>query len=384
MGTLSRLPWWRRPGRARARVRARTRSTAVGLGASSPTPSSATCRADSASACSLRARSCRTRRCCCSTSRSAGVDRPRRAAARALLQRARRRGTRIMVATHDLEQARAWDRVLCLNRRQVAFGRPPRCSRRRCWPRRTAREIVVDRRARASPSYHRTITTRCTCMLDSDPWQHGFMQRARARARPDRRAHRRARLLDRPLRALLQRRVARARALPRARRRHAARAAASARRRGGLGGRRARDRHRRGRSRAIGRDTAVAIVVTTLFGARRAARARTRLAARDPGPPVRRSAGGHGAATSSRRRVLCAAALAALAVLHRPLLGRRLRPRHAPCARRAPVQGGARADRAASPRRFSSRSRRSGTCSSSPSWSDPPRPHGCWRAGSAR
>ena len=29
-----------------------------------------------------------------------------------------------MVATHDLAQARAWDQVLCLNRRQIAFGTP--------------------------------------------------------------------------------------------------------------------------------------------------------------------------------------------------------------------------------------------------------------------
>ena len=29
-----------------------------------------------------------------------------------------------MIATHDVEQARAWDLVLCLNRRQVAFGPP--------------------------------------------------------------------------------------------------------------------------------------------------------------------------------------------------------------------------------------------------------------------
>ena len=29
-----------------------------------------------------------------------------------------------MVATHDMEQTRAWDHVLCLNRRQVAFGPP--------------------------------------------------------------------------------------------------------------------------------------------------------------------------------------------------------------------------------------------------------------------
>ena len=29
-----------------------------------------------------------------------------------------------MVATHDMEQTRAWDRVLCLNVGQVAFGPP--------------------------------------------------------------------------------------------------------------------------------------------------------------------------------------------------------------------------------------------------------------------
>jgi iron(III) transport system ATP-binding protein len=33
-------------------------------------------------------------------------------------------GRTILIATHDLDQARAWDLVLCLNRRQVAFGHP--------------------------------------------------------------------------------------------------------------------------------------------------------------------------------------------------------------------------------------------------------------------
>ena len=31
----------------------------------------------------------------------------------------------LVIATHDLEQARRWDSVLCLNRRQIAAG-PPR------------------------------------------------------------------------------------------------------------------------------------------------------------------------------------------------------------------------------------------------------------------
>jgi ABC-type Mn2+/Zn2+ transport system ATPase subunit len=29
-----------------------------------------------------------------------------------------------LIATHDLEQVEGWDRVLCLNHYQVAFGRP--------------------------------------------------------------------------------------------------------------------------------------------------------------------------------------------------------------------------------------------------------------------
>jgi ABC-type Mn2+/Zn2+ transport system ATPase subunit len=33
-------------------------------------------------------------------------------------------GRGVIVATHDVEQARGWDLVLCLNRRQVGFGRP--------------------------------------------------------------------------------------------------------------------------------------------------------------------------------------------------------------------------------------------------------------------
>ncbi|MDX6667513.1 MAG: hypothetical protein QOK04_893, partial [Solirubrobacteraceae bacterium] len=41
-----------------------------------------------------------------------------------LLDGLAREGRALMVATHDLEQARAWDLVLCLNRRQIAFGPP--------------------------------------------------------------------------------------------------------------------------------------------------------------------------------------------------------------------------------------------------------------------
>jgi ABC-type Mn2+/Zn2+ transport system ATPase subunit len=41
-----------------------------------------------------------------------------------LLDELAREGRAVLVATHDVDQARAWDLVLCLNRRQLAFGDP--------------------------------------------------------------------------------------------------------------------------------------------------------------------------------------------------------------------------------------------------------------------
>jgi ABC-type Mn2+/Zn2+ transport system ATPase subunit len=41
-----------------------------------------------------------------------------------LIDRLAAEGRGVLVATHDVDQARGFDRVLCLNRRQVAFGAP--------------------------------------------------------------------------------------------------------------------------------------------------------------------------------------------------------------------------------------------------------------------
>jgi ABC-type Mn2+/Zn2+ transport system ATPase subunit len=41
-----------------------------------------------------------------------------------LLDRLAGEGRGLLIATHDVDQARDWDLVLCLNRRQVAFGKP--------------------------------------------------------------------------------------------------------------------------------------------------------------------------------------------------------------------------------------------------------------------
>ena len=53
-----------------------------------------------------------------------GVDAPSAARIEALFAELRGEGRALLVATHDARQARAWERVLCLNRRQVAFGDP--------------------------------------------------------------------------------------------------------------------------------------------------------------------------------------------------------------------------------------------------------------------
>ena len=53
-----------------------------------------------------------------------GVDQPSEQVLTELMTDLAGDGRGLMIATHDLEQAQAWDRVLCLNRRQIAFGPP--------------------------------------------------------------------------------------------------------------------------------------------------------------------------------------------------------------------------------------------------------------------
>ena len=53
-----------------------------------------------------------------------GVDAPSAARIEAVLRELRDEGKALLVATHDVEQARRFERVLCLHRRQVAFGAP--------------------------------------------------------------------------------------------------------------------------------------------------------------------------------------------------------------------------------------------------------------------
>ncbi len=53
-----------------------------------------------------------------------GVDASSAARIEALFEELREEGRVLLVATHDAHQARAWQRVLCLNRAQIAYGAP--------------------------------------------------------------------------------------------------------------------------------------------------------------------------------------------------------------------------------------------------------------------
>jgi ABC-type Mn2+/Zn2+ transport system ATPase subunit len=54
----------------------------------------------------------------------AGVDRTSEERILQVLDELVREGRTLLIATHDVEQARRWDRVLCLNGGQVAYGPP--------------------------------------------------------------------------------------------------------------------------------------------------------------------------------------------------------------------------------------------------------------------
>jgi len=53
-----------------------------------------------------------------------GVDTTSAARIEELFAQLRAEGRVLLVATHDVEQARRWDRVICLHGRQIAFGAP--------------------------------------------------------------------------------------------------------------------------------------------------------------------------------------------------------------------------------------------------------------------
>jgi manganese/iron transport system ATP-binding protein/manganese/zinc/iron transport system ATP- binding protein len=71
-----------------------------------------------------------------------GVDRPSTERILAVLEELRAEGRAVLIATHDIGQAREFDRVLCLNRDQIAFG-PPAALDRETLERTYGSELVM-------------------------------------------------------------------------------------------------------------------------------------------------------------------------------------------------------------------------------------------------
>jgi ABC-type Mn2+/Zn2+ transport system ATPase subunit len=122
MGTLSRVPWWRRVGSGERR-RARAALERVGL-------EPLTRRSFGELSGGQRQRVLVARALVQDApvflldEPFTGVDQPSAELLADLLDELAAEGRAVLIATHDIDQARAWDLVLCLNRRQIAYGAP--------------------------------------------------------------------------------------------------------------------------------------------------------------------------------------------------------------------------------------------------------------------
>jgi ABC-type Mn2+/Zn2+ transport system ATPase subunit len=122
MGAVSRLEWWRRPGRAE-RARARAALERVGLGAHAGETFGGLSGGQRQRVLLARAL-VQDAPVLLLDEPFSGLDARSSELVMGLLDELAAEGRTLLVATHDVEQARAWDLVLCLNRRQIAFGPP--------------------------------------------------------------------------------------------------------------------------------------------------------------------------------------------------------------------------------------------------------------------
>jgi ABC-type Mn2+/Zn2+ transport system ATPase subunit len=122
MGALSRLPWWRRPGRAE-REGARQALGRVGLESLSEETFGELSGGQRQRVLIARAL-VQDARVLLMDEPFTGLDRPAAERLEELIGTLAGEGHAVVVATHDLEQARRWDTVLCVNGRQIAAGPP--------------------------------------------------------------------------------------------------------------------------------------------------------------------------------------------------------------------------------------------------------------------
>jgi ABC-type Mn2+/Zn2+ transport system ATPase subunit len=122
MGALSRLPWWRRP-RRREREEATEALDRVGLRKLAGETFGKLSGGQRQRV--LIARSLvQDAQVLLLDEPFSGLDRPSSERLEALIGALAGEGRAVVIATHDLDQARRADQVLCLNRRQVAAGAP--------------------------------------------------------------------------------------------------------------------------------------------------------------------------------------------------------------------------------------------------------------------
>jgi ABC-type Mn2+/Zn2+ transport system ATPase subunit len=122
MGTLATRPWWRPPRRA-DRAAARAALARVGLADRADHTYGELSGGQRQRVLIARAL-VQDARVLLFDEPFSGLDATSAAQLEDLLAELAVEGRGVLIATHDLEQARRWDRVLCLNGRQVAFGAP--------------------------------------------------------------------------------------------------------------------------------------------------------------------------------------------------------------------------------------------------------------------
>ncbi|MEA2177326.1 MAG: hypothetical protein QOG77_623 [Solirubrobacteraceae bacterium] len=122
MGAYARTPAWRRLGRAE-RDRARATLERVGMGAQAGRRFGALSGGQRQRVLIARAL-LQDAPVLLLDEPFTGVDRTSEAGLLTILDELRADGRGLLVSTHDIEHARRWDRVLCVNGAQVAFGPP--------------------------------------------------------------------------------------------------------------------------------------------------------------------------------------------------------------------------------------------------------------------
>jgi ABC-type Mn2+/Zn2+ transport system ATPase subunit len=122
LGGIQRLPWWGRPLRSERR-RAHEALEQVGLAELAGTPYGELSGGQRQRVLIARAL-VQDAQVLLLDEPFTGLDRTSGERLRTLIHGLAGEGRAVLVSTHDLDEAPAWDNVLCLNRRQVAFGPP--------------------------------------------------------------------------------------------------------------------------------------------------------------------------------------------------------------------------------------------------------------------